>query len=145
MVVPGWMGFEFEPFAWLALLPIIAIPLSIVAGIREYRLWDLEPISRDALSATLVVLTGGFIFALTNHLLLRYAGGLGSLRNLFAFATGVLLVVLLQPVRLRVEKFLDQWFHHGRIPECCRRCRRQRRYHASRGPEHASRVDSHHR
>ena len=114
VMVPRWIGIAFDPFSWIAIFPISAIPLTIVAALRGYRLWDLEPISRDALSATLVVLTGGFIFALTNHLLLRYAGGLGSLRNLFAFATGVLLVVLLQPVRLRVERFLDQWFHHGR-------------------------------
>jgi len=114
VMVPRWLGISFEPFTWLAVLPISAIPLTVVAALREYRLWDLEPISRDSLSATLVVVTGGFIFTLTNHLLLRYASGLGSLRNLFAFATGVLLVVLLQPVRLRVEKFLDQWLHQGR-------------------------------
>jgi PAS domain S-box-containing protein len=114
VMVPRWLGIPFEPFTWLAVFPIIAIPLTWVAALRGYRLWDLEPISRDSLSATLVVVTGGFIFAVTNHLLLRYTGGLGSLRNLFAFATGVLLVVLLQPVRLRVERFLDQWLHHGR-------------------------------
>ncbi len=114
VMVPRWIGISFEPFTWLAVLPISAIPLTVLAALRGYRLWDLEPISRDSLSATLVVVTGGFIFALTNHLLLMFAGGLGSLRNLFAFATGVLLVVLLQPVRLRVEKFLDQWLHQGR-------------------------------
>ena len=114
VMMPRWVGIEFESFAWLAVFPVFAIPLTLVAAFREYRLWDLEPIARDSLSATLVVITGGFIFALTNHLLLRFTGGIGSLRNLFAFATGVLLVVLLQPVRLRVEKFLDQWLHHGR-------------------------------
>jgi two-component system NtrC family sensor kinase len=114
VMVPRWIGILFEPFTWLVVFPISAIPLTVVAALRGYRLWDLEPISRDSLSATLVVVTGGFIFTVTNHLLLRYTGGVGSLRNLFAFATGVLLVVLLQPVRLRVEKFLDQWLHHGR-------------------------------
>jgi signal transduction histidine kinase len=114
VMIPRWIGFPFEPFSWIAVIPISAIPLTWVAALKGYRLWDLEPISRDLLSATLVVVTGGFIFALTNHLLLRYTGGLGSLRNLFAFATGVLLVVLLQPVRLRVERFLDQWLHQGR-------------------------------
>jgi PAS domain S-box-containing protein len=114
VIVPRSIGIPFEPFTWLAVLPISAIPLTLLAALRGYRLWDLEPITRDSLSATLIVVTGGFIFAVTNHLLLRYAGGLGSLRNLFAFATGVLLVVLLQPVRLRVEKFLDQWLHQGR-------------------------------
>ncbi len=114
VMVPRWLGISFEPFSWLAVFPMVAIPLTLVAALREYRLWDLEPIARDLLSATLVVVTGGFIFALTNHLLLRYTGGLGSLRNLFAFATGVLLVVLLQPVRVRVERFLDAFLHHGR-------------------------------
>jgi PAS domain S-box-containing protein len=114
VMIPRGIGIPFEPFSWLAVLPVSAIPLTWVAALQGYRLWDLEPISRDSLSATLVVVTGGFIFALTNHLLLRYTGGLGSLRNLFAFATGVLVVVLLQPVRLRVEKFLDQWLHQGR-------------------------------
>lgn len=111
---PNSIGIGFEPFTWLAVLPIVAVPLSFSAALFEYRLWDLEPIARDSLSATLVVVTGGLIFILTNHILLRYVGGLGSLRNLFAFATGVLLVVLLQPVRLQVERFLDQWLHHGR-------------------------------
>ncbi len=114
VMIPRWIGIPFEPFTWLAVFPISAIPLTWLAALKGYRLWDLEPISRDSLSATLVVVTGGFIFTLTNHLLLSYAGGVGSLRNLFAFATGVLLVVLLQPVRLRVERFLDQWLHQGR-------------------------------
>jgi len=116
VLVPRWIGISIEPFGWLAIVPIAAVPLTLVAALREYRLWDLEPITRDSLSATLVIVTGGFIFTLTNHLLLNYAGGLGSLRNLFAFATGVLVVVLLQPVRLRVEHFLDSWLHHGRMP-----------------------------
>jgi two-component system NtrC family sensor kinase len=114
VIVPNWVGIGFEPFTWLAVFPIAAIPLTLAAALREYRLWDLEPIARDSLSATMIVVTGAFIFALTNHLLLRYTGGLGSLRNLFAFATGVLLMVLLQPVRLHVEKFLDAFLHHGR-------------------------------
>jgi PAS domain S-box-containing protein len=114
VLLPRWLGIAFDPFTWLAALPIVAAPLAISAALTDYRLWDIEPITRDSLSATLVVVVGGFIFALTNHMLQSYAGGLGSLRNLFAFATGVLLVVLLQPIRLRVERFLDQWLHHGR-------------------------------
>jgi signal transduction histidine kinase len=114
VVVPDSMDFEFEPFSWLCLFPMAVIPLSIAAGLREYRLWDLEPITRDMVSATLVIVTGGFVFALTNSLLLSYSAGLGSLRNLFAFATGVLLVVLLQPVRLRVERSLDMLLYRGR-------------------------------
>jgi two-component system NtrC family sensor kinase len=114
VMLPQWLGIGFEPFSWLAVFPLAAVPLGFLAALTEYRLWDLEPITRDLLSATLVVVVGGFIFALTNHVLQRYSGGLGAARNLIAFATGVLLVVLLQPVRQRVERFLDQWLHHGR-------------------------------
>ncbi|MFV2071640.1 MAG: nitrogen regulation protein NR(II) [Thermoanaerobaculales bacterium] len=113
VLIPRWMNIAFGPFSWLAVFPIAAVPLTLIAALKEYRLWDLEPITRDSVSATLVVVAGGFIFSLTNHLLLSYVGGVASLRNLFAFATGVLLVVLLQPVRLRVERFLDEWLHHG--------------------------------
>jgi two-component system NtrC family sensor kinase len=114
VLIPEWLGLGFEPFEWLAILPIVFVPVGFVAALTEYRLWDLEPITRDLVSATLVISFGGFIFALTNHFLLAYMQGLGPLRNLLAFATGVLLVVLLQPVRTRVERFIDQWLHHGR-------------------------------
>jgi len=114
VLLPTWLGIAFEPFSWMAVLPIAAVPIGFLAALTEYRLWDLEPIARDSVSATLVAVAGGFIFVLTNHALVSYARGLGPLRNLFAFATGVLLVVLLQPVRQRVERFLDQWLYHGR-------------------------------
>jgi two-component system, NtrC family, sensor kinase len=114
VVLPRWLGVWFEPFTWLAVLPVAAVPLGFLAALVEYRLWDLEPISRDLLSATLVVVAGGLIFSTTNRILLSYASDLGPLRNLVAFATGVLLVVLVQPMRQRVERFLDKWLYHGR-------------------------------
>ena len=114
--IPRQLGIEFDPFSWMMVLPMATLPLALVAALLEYRLWDLEPIARDALSATLVMVIGGFAFAVTNHLLVNYAGGFGSLRNLFAFATGVLLVVLLQPIRTQVGRFLEQWLYHGRRP-----------------------------
>ncbi len=114
--IPRQLGIEVDPFSWMMVLPMAALPFAIVAALMEYRLWDLEPIARDALSATLVLVIGGFAFAMTNHLLVTYAGGYGSLRNLFAFATGVLLVVLLQPIRTRVGHFLEHWLYHGRRP-----------------------------
>jgi hypothetical protein len=116
MWVPRQLGFGADPFAWMMVLPMSALPLALVAALTEYRLWDLEPIARDALSATLVLVIGGVAFAGTNHLLVRYASGYGALRNLFAFATGVLLVVLLQPIRTRVGSFLENWLYHGRRP-----------------------------
>jgi hypothetical protein len=115
VLVPRWIGIEFASFSWMVVFPMAALPLAFLAAITEYRLWDLEPITRDSVTATVVIVTGGLIFALTNFLLQTYARGLGPVRNLVAFATGVLLVVLLQPVRTRVERFLDQWLYHGRL------------------------------
>ena len=114
--LPRQLGIEVVPFSWMMVLPMAALPFALVAALLEYRLWDLEPIARDALSATLVLVIGGFAFAMTNHFLVNYAAGYGSLRNLFAFATGVLLVVLLQPIRTRVGHFLEHWLYHGRRP-----------------------------
>jgi signal transduction histidine kinase len=115
VLLPRRLGIEFEPFDWLTVLPIAAVPLGFLAALTGYRLWDLEPISRDSISATVAVIAGGLVFAAINRLVLAHvAGSPSSVRNLLAFATGVLLVVLLQPMRLRVERFLDQWLHHGR-------------------------------
>ena len=116
MWIPRQLGIGVEPFSWMMVLPMVALPMALVAALIEYRLWDLEPIARDALSATLVLVIGGFAFAITNHLLVNYAGGFESLRNLFAFVTGVMLVVLLQPIRSRVGNFLEHWLYHGRRP-----------------------------
>lgn len=116
MWIPRQLGIGVEPFSWMMVLPMVALPMALVAALIEYRLWDLEPIARDALSATLVLVIGGFAFAITNHVLVNYAGGFESLRNLFAFVTGVMLVVLLQPIRTRVGSFLEHWLYHGRRP-----------------------------
>lgn len=116
MWFPRQLGIGVEPFSWMMVLPMAALPLALVAALMEYRLWDFEPIARDALSATLVLMIGGVAFAVTNHLLVNYAGRFESLRNLFAFATGVLLVVLLQPIRTRVGSFLEHWLYRGRRP-----------------------------
>ncbi|MCG6963292.1 MAG: PAS domain-containing protein, partial [Acidobacteria bacterium] len=112
--VPRSLGIAFEPFTWMAVLPVAAVPLGFLAALREYRLWDLEPITRDSVSATLVVVTGGLIFSALNGVVLSSPLPPAPLRNLLAFATGVCLVVLLQPVRRQVERFLDRWMYHGR-------------------------------
>ncbi len=113
VLLPRSLGIGFEPLSWLAVLPVVAVPLGMLAALLEYHLWDLEPITRDSLSATLVVVAGGLIFAASNRLLVSYAAGLGAVRNLLAFVTGVIAVLLLLPVRRRVERFLDRWLYHG--------------------------------
>ncbi|HHQ49648.1 MAG TPA: PAS domain-containing sensor histidine kinase, partial [Acidobacteria bacterium] len=114
VLLPRWLAIEFEPFSWMAVLPIVAIPISFLAALDRYRLWDLEPITRDVVSATLAVVVGGLVFTTLNALLFPTVEEVGPLRNLLAFGTGVLLVVLLLPMRARVGAFLDRWLYHGR-------------------------------
>ncbi len=114
VLLPRWLDIGFEPFSWLAVLPIAAIPLSFLAALGRYRLWDLEPITRDVVSATLAVVVGGLVFTTLNAVLFPTVEAVGALRNLLAFGTGVLLVVLLLPMRARVGAFLDRWLYHGR-------------------------------
>ncbi|NOZ94313.1 MAG: PAS domain S-box protein [Acidobacteria bacterium] len=114
VLLPRWLDFSFEPFSWLAVLPVAAIPVSFLAALARYRLWDLEPITRDVVSATLAVVFGGLVFATLNVVLLPTLEQAGPLRNLLAFGTGVLLVLLLVPMRARVGAFLDRWLYHGR-------------------------------
>lgn len=113
-LLPAFFGVAYEPFQWIAILPIVAVPLGFLAALEEYRLWDLEPITRDVTSATIVITTGALAFLLTDYLLQHFAGNLGNLRNLLAFAAGVILVVFLQPIRNRVGVFLDRWLYYGR-------------------------------
>ena len=108
------LSIEVPAYAWLAVLPMVAIPLGFRAALEEYRLWDLEPITRDALTGASMLVIAGLTFAAVNRVLHVYERELGSLRNLVAFATGVLLVALLLPMRRRVERFLNRWLYHGR-------------------------------
>jgi len=114
LLIPQWMGIGFETFSWVAILPLAAVPLGFLAALEKYRLWDLEPITRDVLSATMILTMGALVFLLTDSLLQRFAGDLGNLRNLPAFVAGVILVIFLQPLRHRVEAFLDRWLYYGR-------------------------------
>ncbi len=114
LLIPSLLGISYEPFHWMAILPMVAVPLSFLAALEEYRLWDLEPITRDLVSGTIVIAMGGLVFLLTDFLLQRFGGAFGNLRNLLAFAAGVIVVVFLQPLRGRVEVFLDRWLYYGR-------------------------------
>ncbi len=114
VLLPRLLSIEVPAYSWLAVLPIVAIPLGFRAALEEYRLWDLEPITRDALTGAFMVVVAGLTFAAVNRVLHVYERELGSFRNVVAFATGVLLVALLLPTRRRVERFLNRWLYHGR-------------------------------
>ncbi len=114
VMLPRLLSIEVPAYSWLAVLPMAFVPLAFSAALGEHRLWDLEPITRDALTGGLMVVTVGLAFAGVNAVLLAYGHRLESLRNLVAFATGIALVGLLLPLRRKVERFLNRWLYHGR-------------------------------
>ncbi len=114
VLLPRLLGIPVAAYSWLAVLPVVAVPLGFTAALFEHRLWDLEPITRDALTATLMVVTAGLAFAVLDHALPAGGALSGSIRSLLAFVTGVALVALLIPARRQVGAILDRWLYHGR-------------------------------
>ncbi|RMF86065.1 MAG: hypothetical protein D6739_03690, partial [Nitrospirae bacterium] len=114
VLLPRALGIPVAAYSWLAVLPMVAVPVGFTAALFEHRLWDLEPITRDTLTATLMVVTAGLAFAVLDHALPSGGRLSGSIRSLLAFVTGVALVALLIPARRQVGALLDRWLYHGR-------------------------------
>ncbi len=117
-----------ETWNALAVLPLALVPLTFAYAILRYKLWDLEGIVRDALSATLTLLLGAIGFSLIN---LGINRGLGqefaAARNLLSFVAGVGIAALLVPARRSVSTLLERVQYGGSF--------RQRRALASFGRE----------
>lgn len=98
-LLPQMAGAEFDVLTWIALLPLTLVPLGVASSLLEFRLWDLEDISRQVVATGTVVLVGGVLFALLNYGISEVGFQLGNWRNLVAVAGGVALVALMIPTR----------------------------------------------
>jgi len=117
-----------ETWNALAVLPLALVPLTFAYAILRYKLWDLEAIVRDALSATLTLLLGAIGFSLINLGINRgLSPELAAARNLLSFVAGVGIAALLVPTRRTVSTLLERVQYGGSF--------RQRRALASFGRE----------
>ncbi|MEP7011154.1 MAG: ATP-binding protein [Acidobacteriota bacterium] len=117
-----------ETWNALAVLPLALVPLTFAYAILRYKLWDLESIVRDALSATLTLLLGAIGFSLINLGINRgLSPELAAARNLLSFVAGVGIAALLVPTRRTVSTLLERVQYGGSF--------RQRRALASFGRE----------
>ncbi len=117
-----------ETWNALAVLPLALVPLTFAYAILRYKLWDLEAIVRDALSATLTLLLGAIGFSLINLGINRgLAPELSAARNLLSFVAGVGIAALLVPTKKSVSTLLERVQYGGSF--------RQRRALASFGRE----------
>jgi hypothetical protein len=110
----GLAGFAFDKywFALIGLLPILFIPAGIGISILRYRLWDIDLIIRRTLQYSV----------LTGLLSLLYFSAITLLQFLVTAITGrsspitivlttLLIVALSNPLRRRVQDFIDRRFY----------------------------------
>ncbi len=114
-LIPQLAGAELEVLSWLSLLPLALVPLGVASSLLEFRLWDLEDITRQVLATGLAVLLGSLSFALLAYALTELGFRLGNLRNLVAVAGGVLLAALTVPVRRRLILLLERFQYRERL------------------------------
>ena len=107
-LIPQLAGAELEVLTWISLLPLALVPLGVASSLLEFRLWDLEDITRQVVATGVAVLLGGVSFAFLNYAITQFGFRLGNWRNLVAVAGGVLLASLTVPAR----RLLLEWFEH---------------------------------
>ncbi|MBZ5587721.1 MAG: GAF domain-containing protein [Acidobacteriia bacterium] len=114
-LIPQWAGAELEVLTWIALLPLALVPLGVASSLLEFRLWDLEDITRQVVATGLAVLLGGVSFAFLNYAVTQFGFRLGNWRNLVAVAGGVLLATLTIPARKLLLEGLERLQYRERL------------------------------
>ena len=114
-LVPQLAGAETEVLGWISLLPLTLVPLGVAGSILEFRLWDLEDISRQVIANGVAVLLGGVSFAALNYGLTQFGFRLGNWRNLAAVGGGVLLAAATVPARRILLEGLERLQYRERL------------------------------
>jgi len=114
-VVPFVLGLRPpELLAAVAVLPLALVPLTFAYAILRYKLWDIEVIARDVISATLTLLLGVFGFSLVNLAITRgVSPELPLARNLLSFAAGLGIAGLLVPTRHTLSAAIERLQYRG--------------------------------
>ncbi len=109
-VVPFVLGLRPPDLvAAVAVLPLALVPLTFAYAILRYKLWDIEVIARDIVSATLTLLLGVFGFSLVNLAITRgISPELPLARNLLSFAAGLGIAGLLVPARHTLSAAIER-------------------------------------
>jgi|GEM_PF-193261 len=114
-VVPFVLGLRPpELLTAVAVLPLALVPLTFAYAILRYKLWDIEVIARDIISATLTLLLGVFGFSLVNLAITRgISPELPLARNLLSFAAGLGIAGLLVPTRHTLSAAIERLQYRG--------------------------------
>jgi signal transduction histidine kinase len=114
-VVPFVLGLRPpQLLAAVAVLPLALVPLTFAYAILRYKLWDIEVIARDVISATLTLLLGVLGFSLVNLAITRgISPELPLARNLLSFAAGLGIAGLLVPTRHTLSAAIERLQYRG--------------------------------
>ncbi len=106
----GWGSVSF-------LLAILGIPAAIAVSIFRYRLWDLDVVINRALIygplTTILAGTFAMVIALTTELTKEALGD--QSKALGAAISAVIVAVVFQPLRDRIEAFVDKHFYPQKL------------------------------
>jgi hypothetical protein len=101
----------------LFFLTILGIPVAIAISIFRYRLWDLDVVINRALIygplTTLMAGTFAMVIALTTELTKEALGD--QSKALGAAISAVIVAVVFQPLRSRIEDFVDKRFYPQKL------------------------------
>lgn len=114
-LIPQLAGADLEVLTWISLLPLALVPLGVASSLLEFRLWDLEEITRQVVATGVAVLLGGVSFAFLNYAITQFGFRLGNWRNLVAVAGGVLLATLTVPARKLLLEGLEHLQYRERL------------------------------
>ena len=114
-VLPRVAGFGLpEAATAAAVMPLGLVPLTFAYAILRYKLWDIEVILRDTVSATLTLLLGVIGFSLANLAIGRgVPEHLPLVKNVLVFATGLGLAAVLVPTRRGIADGLARLQYGG--------------------------------
>ena len=100
------------PFATLAILPLVFIPLAFAVSILRYKLWDVEVVIKEILAYTVTFIFGMIAFSAVNLLLSRtMEERLALERNFLTFTSGLLIAGVLIPVKGRIESVIEMFLY----------------------------------
>jgi len=113
-------GDAFSENGWLDLLfvlTILGLPVAIAIAIFRYRLWDLDVVINRALIygplTTFMAGTFAMVIALTSELTKEVLGD--QSKALGAAISAVIVAVVFQPLRSRIEAFVDKHFYPQKL------------------------------